>query len=167
MFLNILKAWTLCTQVWHINSRVYTFCMWVARRKVAYSTQLAQRTVAYTARGRKRVYRVKKSIFYMNLMVSNCLFIRLKDGAWVEGEGTWRHGPRSSMRCPHSKCFTVEWVIEILLYHTYAVKRPPIRVFDKLLGSWSWYVWPTRWVFRDYLGIHLLYLRFVTMRSSS
>ena len=155
MFLSALKEWTLCTRVWYVNSLIHAFCTWVSWKTVAYATW-----------GRKTMYRVKIFIFYMNLIVCNCLFIRLKYGSWVEGEGTWRHGPRSSTRFPHGECFTLEWVIEIFLCLTYAVKCPPLRVFDKLLGSWYWHVWPSRWVSRGYIERCLFHFWFITTGSS-
>ena len=70
----------------------------------------------------------------MKLKVYNCLFIRLKDGAWVEGARTWRHDQRSSSRCPHSEYFTSKWVIEVFLYLTYAANG---HLLEFLINYWD------------------------------
>ena len=38
------------------------------------------------------------------------------------------------MKCPHGKCFAAKWVAKILLYLTYVIQCPPIRV---MINYWD------------------------------
>ena len=166
MFSTVPKAATLCTRVWYVNIRVNAFYMWVSWKQFMYNTRLVRRIVTYTVRDIKRLCGAKIKVFCMNLMFNYWLVTILKHGVGVEGEGAWRHGRGCSSNFPHSKCFAAKWVAQILLYLTYEIQCLLTRVFDKLLGSWSQCIWPTRWVSRDFLARYLFHLQFVMMRSS-
>ena len=55
----------------------------------------------------------------MILMFGNGFMDRLKHGVGVEGERTWKHGPRCTSKCPHSEHIVAKWVAKFILYFTW------------------------------------------------
>ena len=47
---------------------------------------------------------------------------RLKHGVGVEGEGTWKYGPRCTLKCPHGARIVEKWVVKVILYLTNAIQ---------------------------------------------